>query len=271
MVASVILSTYNSVDWLEKVLIGFSVQTVLDFELIIADDGSSKETQQLIELYRAKCPFVIKHIWQKDEGFQKSRILNKAIVASETDYLIFTDGDCIPRKDFVAVHLAKRKASCFLSGGYFKLNKKISALIEHSDIVGQNCFSWRWLKRKGLPFSLKILKLVVVGFFADFMNRITPTKATWNGHNSSGWKTDIISVNGFNENMQYGGLDRELGERLFNKGIKSIQIRYSAVCLHLEHARKYVTEESIKKNLIIRKQTIKNKITFTPNGIFKKR
>ena len=57
--------------------------------------------------------------------------------------------------------------------------------------------------------------------------------------NSSTWTKEQVAVNGFNEDMQYGGLDRELGERLWNNGVKSRQIRYSAVCLHLDHARGY--------------------------------
>ena len=58
--------------------------------------------------------------------------------------------------------------------------------------------------------------------------------------------------NGFNENMQYGGQDRELGERLVNYGIKGKQIRYSAICIHLDHKRGYNTPESIAKNRSIR-------------------
>jgi hypothetical protein len=63
------------------------------------------------------------------------------------------------------------------------------------------------------------------------MNWVTPTKKTWNGHNSSGFKSDIVDINGFNNDMQYGGEDRELGERLFNKQIFSKQIRYAAICI----------------------------------------
>ena len=69
--------------------------------------------------------------------------------------------------------------------------------------------------------------------------------------------------------MQYGGEDRELGERLFNMGIKAKQIRYSAICLHLDHARGYVKPEMIEKNLAIRKTTKQNKVTKTPYGIEK--
>jgi glycosyltransferase involved in cell wall biosynthesis len=269
MKASVILSTYNSTEWLEKVLVGFSAQTEKDFELIIADDGSGDETRLLIEQYQKTLPFPVVHVWQEDVGFQKSRILNKAIVASQSDYLIFTDGDCIPRKDFVEIHLAKRDKNCFLSGGYFKLSRTVSEAITLQNIVNQDCFSMNWLQSKGLKKSIKSIKITSKGIFSDLMNWVTPTKATWNGHNSSGWKTDIVKVNGFNEDMQYGGLDRELGERLFNAGLRSKQIRYSAICIHLDHERKYMTEASVKKNLQIRKNTIKNKVVVTPNGIVK--
>ena len=49
MKTSVIFSTYNSPDWMEKVLWGFFAQTERDFEIIIADDGSREDTRERIE------------------------------------------------------------------------------------------------------------------------------------------------------------------------------------------------------------------------------
>ena len=69
--------------------------------------------------------------------------------------------------------------------------------------------------------------------------------------------------------MQYGGQDRELGERLFNFGLKSKQLRYSAVCVHLDHKRGYKTPESIAKNVGIRNKTKKEKRVWTFYGITK--
>ena len=267
MQASVIFSTYNSEKWLEKVIIGFSVQTYKDFEIIIADDGSREATKNLIDKLRAEIDIPIVHVWQEDNGFQKSQILNKAIIASNSDYLIFTDGDCIPRKDFVQTHIDYREQGYFLSGGYFKLPMSISELISKDDIVNQRCFDLKWLTANGLPKSYKNIKFTVKGFLSKFLNFITPTNASWNGHNSSGWKKDLVEVNGFNQEMQYGGQDRELGERLFNKGLKSKQIRYSAICVHLDHKRGYVNEETWKKNYAIRENTRKNKVIKTPIGI----
>ena len=69
------------------------------------------------------------------------------------------------------------------------------------------------------------------------------------------------------EEMQYGGQDRELGERLVNLGIKGKQIRYSAVCVHLDHKRGYNTPESIRKNRTIRQQTRHQRKVWTRYGI----
>lgn len=266
MKTSVIMSTYNAEEWLEKVIWGFSVQTVQDFEIVIADDGSGPKTKELLEKLRETTPVPIIHVWHEDNGFQKSQILNKAIMAATGNYLIFTDGDCIPRRDFVETHLKYREQGYFLSGGYFKLPMDISKAITKNDIAAQRCFDVAWLKQQGLK-NAKTLKLSATGFTERLMNFLTPTKATWNGHNASGWKTDLVAVNGFNQEMQYGGQDRELGERLFNKGLKSKQIRYSAICIHLDHARGYVNEATWKKNYAIRKSTRQNKVVQTPVGI----
>ena len=267
MKASVIMSTYNSEEWLEKVIWGFSVQTELDFEIIIADDGSKPKTKELLDNLREQISMPLIHVWQEDNGFQKSQILNKAIVASNSDYLIFTDGDCIPRKDFVETHLKHRETGYFLSGGYFMLPMNISQAITKEDILFQKCFKVDWLVSRGLKKSFKNNKLSATGFMSKLLNLITPTKATWNGHNASGWKEDLVFINGFNQEMQYGGQDRELGERLFNKGLKSKQIRYSAIVLHLDHARGYVNEATWKKNFAIRENTRNNKVVKTPIGI----
>ena len=127
---SVIISTYNQPEWLKKVLIGYQQQTFNNFEIIIADDGSTEETKAIIEQLSDNSNFTIKHVWQEDEGFRKTRILNKAIKKSKASYLIFTDGDCIPRADFVETHLKLKKENSFLSGGYFKLPLYISVLIK---------------------------------------------------------------------------------------------------------------------------------------------
>lgn len=266
---SVIISTYNALEWLKKTLWGYAVQTTKDFEIVIADDGSNEETRDFLEIVSQTYPVPIIHVWQEDEGFQKSRILNKAILACNSDYILMSDGDCIAKNNFVEQHLKYREPGYFLSGGYFKLPLDISEAITEEDVIQQRCFDINWLKDKGLKSSFKNNKLTAKGSKATILNIVTPTNASWNGHNASGWKKDILAVNGFDERMQYGGQDRELGERMINMGYKSKQIRYSALCIHLDHPRGYKTEDTLKKNAAIRKNTRSKGYAYTYYGIKK--
>ncbi len=267
MQLSVIFSTYNSPEWMLKTLWSLHYQTFQDFEIVIADDGSGAETKAAIKQFEATSRRSIKHVWQADDGFQKTRILNKALIASEGEYILFTDGDCVLRKDFLAVHMARREPGYFLSGGYFKLPMVTSNAVNRENIESGLVFELDWLIEHGLEKTHKTMKLTASGMKEKLLNAMTPTKATWNGHNVSGWRSDIFAANGFDERMQYGGEDRELGERLFNRGIKSKQIRYSAICLHLDHARGYVTQEMRDKNATIRATTKRKKVTETAYGI----
>ncbi len=267
MFASVIFTTYNHPKWLEKTLWGFAAQTWRDFEIIVADDGSGPETRAVIERAQREIDIPIRHIWQEDDGFQKCRILNKAIAESRGEYLIFTDGDCIPHPDFVRNHVELAEPDTMLSGGYFKLPLDVSRAITRADIESGNATRPGWLLRHGVPFTPKIAKLLSHRLLGAILDALTITRATWNGHSSSTWKSHILATNGFDERMQYGGQDREFGERLMNMGLKTKQVRYRCSCVHLDHGRGYARPESIEKNRAIRRQTRAQRITRTPYGI----
>lgn len=267
--ASVIISTYNQPNWLALVLHSYNIQTTTNFEIVIADDGSDEQTKRVIDNFSEESKLNITHVWQQDNGFQKTKILNKAIQASKTDYLIFTDGDCIARKDFVDTHLKLRQINCALSGGYFKLIASISQKITPDVITEQMCFNKHWLLSNGQPKSFKFNKLTASNLKANLLNMLTPTKATFDGMNVSCFKKDILAVNGFDERMKYGGEDREVGERMMNNGIKFKQIRYSAICVHLYHNRPYKKTEAEIENQKIRTLTKANRLTWTEYGIKK--
>ncbi|UOB18263.1 glycosyltransferase family 2 protein [Abyssalbus ytuae] len=266
---SVIISTYNAEEWLEKVLIGYNNQTYSDFEVIIADDGSRDTTRELIEKFKENYNVPLLHLWHKDSGYRRQEILNVAITKANNEYILMTDGDCIPREDFVEVHAKYAKKGRFLSGGYCKLSMKLSKQLTEADIETGRCFNLKWLKQQDKIGFSQSLKIGSNKFTATILDAVTPTTPSFNNCNSSGWKEDMIAVNGYDERMKYGGPDREFGERLENFGVKGLQIRHKAICLHLDHARGYKTPESLAKNLAIRKEVKKNKITWTPYGIIK--
>lgn len=270
MKLSVIISTYNQPVGLEKVLHGYRQQTFKDFEIVVADDGSGPETRALLDRFRESAGFPIQHVWQEDDGFQKSRILNLATVAATADYLVYSDGDCIPRRDFLAVHAQCAAPRHFLSGGYSKLPMSLSQQLTTADIDAGRAFDPKFLRQNGLREFSPIFKISLPVALGSLADAISPTKASWNGHNASGWKADILAVNGYNEDMQYGGQDRELGERLTNAGIRGRRIRHRAIVLHLDHKRGYRTPESIAKNLAIRQEVVTKRLTWTPHGIEKR-
>jgi glycosyltransferase involved in cell wall biosynthesis len=248
------------------VLWAYAAQSMADFELIVVDDGSGPETRARIDALRPQMPYRLRHFWQPDEGFQKCRAVNCAILLAEAEYLVFSDGDCMPRPDFLQRHLDLRAPGRFLSGGYCKLPLALSQRITRDDILSGRATDYRWLAANGL--ERHTLKLRVRREWQRrLLNAITPVKPRFHGHNSSAWRADAMRVNGMDERMQYGGEDLEFGERLAHAGIHGKNIRYSAICVHLEHKRGYVRPDMRQKNLQIRAETRASKKTWTEFGI----
>lgn len=267
MDVSIIISTYNSPIWLRKVLWGYEIQDDQDFEIVIADDGSDESSCREIQMIIDQSPLAIRHVWQPDRGFRKTLALNRAVGHCSHDYILFSDGDCIPRRDFVSTHKQYAEKGRFLSGGYVKLPMDLSECIGKLDILRGNVFRLAWLSSRGLPMSCKNTKLVRGDKIARFFDRMTTTRPTFNGQNSSVWKEDLVKVNGFDNRMAYGAEDSELGQRLTNLGVKGKQVRHSAVCIHLDHERNYVSEEGWKLNREILRETKIEQAKLTACGL----
>ncbi len=264
---SVILSTYNAPLWLEKVFWGFSVQRHRNFELIVADDGSTEQTRETIARARAETGMIIHHVRQEDRGFRKCEILNKAILHAGREYLVFTDGDCIPRADFLDAHVVEAAPGFFLTGSAIRLPMSASEKITREDIQTGRCFAWQWLRKHGLALTHRNLKITARQSWVGLLNRLPTARANFMGCNSSAWRKDILAVNGFDHRMAWGGLDRELGVRLKNMGIRAKRIRYSAHVLHLGHERGYADLSIAAANRRLRKNNEKNKVVKTEFGI----
>jgi glycosyltransferase involved in cell wall biosynthesis len=249
---AVIVSTYNQPAWLEKVLWGFAAQTDGGFELLVADDGSGPATAAVVDAARAVLGSRLRHLWQEDRGFGKCEILNKAIAATEAEYVVFTDGDCIPARDFVAAHRRLARPGRFLSGGVIWLPRPLSEAVARADVESGRLEQAEWLAAGGWPAGRDRLRLVRSGALAAFLDGMTPTRATFNGHNASVWRSALLAVNGFDAEMGYGGLDRALGERLRNHGVRGRQVRHRARTFHLDHDRPYRDASVVRRNREIR-------------------
>jgi len=263
----VIVSTYNKPEWLEKVLWGYAGQDFKEFELVIADDGSTADTRDLILAVSSESGMPIRHIWHPDRGYQRSIILNAAILASSGEYLVFSDGDCIPRKDFVRTHVELAQPGRFLSGGSVYLSMDVSRSIRVDDVTTGRMADPAWLRAQGQRLGRHGLRLVPRDWRARVLDRLTTTNPTWNLNNASTWRRWIVAANGMESEMQYGGADRALGSRLENLGLKGKLVRFRAVLLHLDHDRPYKTRESIQKNKAIRRRIVEGGETRARDGL----
>lgn len=237
---SLVLATYQQPEWLQKALWGYAEQSFREMEVVVADDGSGAATARVIEEAREWFPFPLEHVRHEDRGWRKWLILNRAILASRGDYLIFTDGDCIPRRDFVETHVRLAEPGRFLSGGVVRLPLDLSRMIDREDVQTGRFADPAWIRAGGHRLGRHRLRLLR-GRLAGLLDRLTPTSPTFNGGNASVDRASVERVNGFESDLGHGGGDREFGQRLENLGLRGRQVRYRAVLVHLEHGRPYAS------------------------------
>jgi glycosyltransferase involved in cell wall biosynthesis len=253
--ASVVVSAYNRPDYLIRALQGFARQTRTDFEIVLADDGSSEESRAAVDAHLQGSKLNWRRVWHEDDGFRKTTILNKAVAEARADYLIFTDGDCIPFPDLVALHLALRRPGHFLSAGAVRLSPPATAYILSGGLDESDFFQWDKLKAIGQPARFKFARMFAPAAARRLMDVLIPVKRTFNGLNASCWKADWEKVGGFNEAMGYGSEDVEFGIRLEAAGVKPIRVRHRIRALHLDHDRPYAPPQEVERNRAITEAT----------------
>lgn len=97
---SIITSTYNKAQYLELTLAAFTIQTYKKFELVIVDDGSDDNTEEIVHKYDKNLNIV--YIKQRNCGIAIAR--NKALQLASGKYIIVIDDDRIPDPEFVLSH-----------------------------------------------------------------------------------------------------------------------------------------------------------------------
>ncbi|MFQ5852530.1 MAG: glycosyltransferase family 2 protein [Candidatus Binatia bacterium] len=232
---SVIITTYNRPDALAAVLEGFKVQSQSDFEVVIADDGSTEDTADLIGHIAGQMPFRTCHVWQDDKGFRAAAARNRGIAASSGDYVIFVDGDCIPFPDFIATHLRLAESGWFVAGNRILMNPSFTrrVLAEKLPVYSWGFLKWVYTRLRGSINRLVPLLRLPDGTFRK-------RKAyRWDGAktcNLAVWRQDLLKINGFDERYQgWGHEDADLVVRLIRAKVRRKEARFAVPVLHLWH------------------------------------
>lgn len=253
---SLIISTYNWPQALNLCLLSVLNQEHLPDEVIIADDGSGQETEQLIDQFKTSFPVPLLHVWHEDKGFRKTIILNKAIHRSSFDYIIQVDGDVILDKHFIGDHLASAEPATFIRGTRAMLTEEKTNSLLSSGNSKLSPFS------NGVKHRNNALRL--------FALRALGSKKKWSsnsvrGSNLSFWKADFIKVNGYNNDMcGWGHEDEELAARFINAGIIKKIVKLCAVQYHLYHKVVSKKDEPWQRELVDKIK--QEKVQFCSNG-----
>jgi len=145
---SLLISTYNRPDALQLVLKTVLQQTVLPAEVVIADDGSTEETANLIKELQKNFPIPLKHAWHPDEGFRAAAIRNKGIALCTQNYIVQIDGDIIIHPKFIEDHLEMRKPSFFIAGSRVMLSPE-----QTKRLMEQGYVDFKKLSREKFAFN----------------------------------------------------------------------------------------------------------------------
>lgn len=232
---SVIVTTYNWPDALLLCLDSLNNQNDKNFEIIIADDGSTQKTRQLINEFKQNTSIVIQHIFQDDLGFRAGTIRNKAAATSKGKYLIFLDGDCIVRPNFISRHRQLAEKGFWIPGNRILLSQSYTSKILSKRILVHTkpifVLLAQWLKGN----INRILPLIYLPF--SYFRYLKPEQ--WQKAmtcNLAVWKADFIAVNGFDEQFEgWGYEDSDLVIRLIHQRIKRKEGRFAVPVLHLWH------------------------------------
>jgi glycosyltransferase involved in cell wall biosynthesis len=253
--ASLIVSTFNQPRQLVAVLRQLDRQTTPPARVVIADDGSDEATTQMIAALADKLSFPITHVWQQHAGFRKTIILNEAIAHTDSDYLIFLDGDCIPTRRFVADHIALAEDGTFVQGRRaFIAESAVPAYLDEKHSIPSLILRGRV---SGLSKAIRLPRPVI---------RRDVGQRGLIGCNLGLWRQDLIAINGFDESFTgWGGEDSDLGNRLYNLGKQRKFVYGRAIVYHLNHPK--LSREKFPANLEKLQQTREQKLIRCPIGL----
>lgn len=233
---SVIVTTCNREDALDAVLRSLSRQTDRAFEVIVADDGSGPATAKLIADWKSRLGAPLAHAWHEHRGFRAGEIRNRAILASGGTYIVFLDGDCIVRPDFVSAHRALAERGWFVTGNRILLSQDLTERVLRERLEPESWSIADWTRQK---MSGGINRLApMLGVPLGPLRKLRPH--AWRGARSCNlamWRSDFDAVDGFDAAYNgWGREDSDLLVRLLNSGVRRKDGNFATGVLHLWHA-----------------------------------
>ena len=260
LTVSLIITTYNRPDALQKVLHSILTQTVLPQEILIADDGSTNETAQVITQFAKKSPIPVRHVWQEDDGFRLAQSRNRALAVAQGNYIVMLDGDMLLEKHFIADHIQAACKGTFIQGSRVLLTAEKTAELLHQSEKNERI---NWFD-KGIQKRLSAIRCSIASRM--IWNKKSQNFRALKGCNMGFFRQDALNVNGFNNDfIGWGREDSEFVARLYHTGLVRRNLKFSGLAYHLWHHEAERT--ALPENNTILQNTLARKLIRCENGV----
>jgi len=255
---SIVIPVYNRRNELECCLFCLAHQTFQDFEVIVADDGSTQNIPELVKSFSSTLH--LKYFWQPDKGFRAGKARNRGVSLSDkySETVIFLDSDIIVRPNWLETYdrLHKIYPQCIICGRYdFLLPMQVSVedVAHRFDEVISNRLPILFIPKNELLGS--DIRQTLFSRDRKLRNSKEERPVSGSGGALFGGNTLIpkeafLKVEGFDENIVgHGGEDSELGMRLDEAGYKFI-FTDEVMGWHIWHPRNQAENiKSLKQNI----------------------
>ncbi|MGV8940532.1 MAG: glycosyltransferase family 2 protein [Lysobacter sp.] len=242
--ASVVITTYNRPQALQRALEALARQRTPACEVIVADDGSREDTRDLIQAIARHYPVPLRHSWIEDRGFRVALARNRAIAASRGDYVLLLDGDMLAHPMFIADHLRAAQRGSFVQGMRVLTDAEGSARLLAGEIAALG-FLDRGLRRRRHTLRIPPLAALSLRLSRGQSDRAIKTC------NQGWWRDDLIALNGFDERFEgWGREDKDLAVRAFHAGLQRRSLRFAGLATHLHHLERHEQGRSPNDTLL---------------------
>jgi GT2 family glycosyltransferase len=251
--AAVIIAVYERAPALELVLRALAGQTCSDFEVIVADDGSGPAVGEVVARVGRDHPRPIAHVRHDRAGWRKTAILNEAVRRAGAPYLVFLDGDCVPRADWLRQHARHRGADTVLCGNRVWLGRRLSQSLETNTARGEasRLPSALALWRDSLSVRPGRTRHADEAVFVapSWLQRAVRRRPRLLGCNFSLPRALLERVNGFDESYPGPGFgeDTDVEYRLRLSGARFVSVRNRAIVYHLDHPQGHADPAAVAR------------------------
>ena len=237
---SIIIPVYNRLEKLGKTIAALTHSTYpLELiEVVIADDGSADNPEQLVDRFSSFFP--VKYVAQSDKGFRAARIRNKGVAIASHEDLIFLDCDMLPEPTLVEafmkyLHVSDRLVLLggrrYVNTDHFSIQDVIDDIQPVLDLPSQCADTGRGPEKDEQP--TEDWRYAIYRESDNLKNEKYPFNAYCAGN--IGLSRSLFNqVGGFDESFVHWGMeDTEIGYRLYRNGAWFIPVS-DAKALHQE-------------------------------------